>query len=131
MAATLLLVYAGATVLTLGFWVWQTGIFEPAPRILVRVAAALAAALGLYRRQRWAWWLGLLVATWLVAGAIRAIAVGQLSGLAARRPYPLLDYLQFAVSFGSVAAALALLVAPSSRAALHATSSAPGSSGER
>jgi len=120
--AGLLLVYAGATILNLGFWVWYTGIAEPAPRILLRTAAVVVAAIGLYRRQRWAWWLGVVITTWLVAGGIVAIASGRLSGLAERRPYPLLDYLYFILSFGISIAAPVLLLTPTSRAAVRARS---------
>ncbi len=124
-AAGLLLVYAAATLLNLGFSVWYTGIAEPAPRILLRVAAVVVAAIGLYRQQRWAWWLGLIIAAWLIAGGILAIASGQLSGLAAHRLYPLLDYLYFVVGFGSAIAAVFALLTPSSRLAVRRRPAAP------
>ena len=124
-AAGLLLVHAGATILNLGFWVWYTGIAEPAPRILLRVAAVLVAAIGLYWRQRWAWWLSVITATWLVLGGIVAIASGRLSGLAERRPYPLVDYLYFVVGFGTSIAAVVLLLTRTGRAALRARPAGP------
>jgi hypothetical protein len=124
-AAGLLLLYAGATILNLGAWVWYSGITEPALRILLRVTAASVAAIGLCWRQRWAWWLGLITTAWLVASGVLAVASGQLSGLDARRPYPLLDYVYFIVAFAAALGAAFLLLTRSSRAAVRAHSPAP------
>jgi hypothetical protein len=122
-AAVLFVLYSVATLVNLAFYVSWSGVADPVPRAVIRVVLLTLIAAGLWRRQRWAWWLGVLGAGWLVIGGVITIVSGRLGTLAERRPYPTVDYTYFIIGFAAALGGLLLLLAPSGRAAIWAASS--------
>jgi len=89
------------------------------PRALIRALGAALVAWGLLRRARWAWWLGVVLALFWLATSI----FGFLMFLGIRTPeadalLPPGFYALLATTCVLLGAAAALLLAPSSRAAV-------------
>lgn len=77
-------------------------------------------AYGLWTSARWAWWGGVILSGLLTALGVLLLYTGVATGFAflARRPYPAVDVLLFAVSVATLAAAFVLLLLPSGRQAV-------------
>lgn len=119
LAAALFVVYGIAVVLNAVAVQSAAGWLAPRdfPRALIRLAGTGLIAWGLLHRARWAWWLGLVLATlWLAAGAVTTLVLehGDVYWL---QPSGFQIFL--AVSLLCLGGALVLLLLPSARAAFR------------
>jgi len=125
LAAALFLLY-GAAVLVNAVVMQRAGGWAAAldfPRAVFRLIASGLVAWGLLHRERWAWWLGVLLAVfWLAMGAL-AMAVLERGDIYWLRPSGFQLFL--AVSLLSLFLALALLLAPSVRRVFHGPPASP------
>lgn len=119
LAAALLVLYGVAVVLNAAVMYGAAGWIatREMPSAVVRLAGTLLVAWGLLRRERWAWWLGLvLTAFWLVVGA-SAVLVLQRGDVHWLPPSGFQVFL--VVSLLSLGLTIALLLSPSARAAFR------------
>ena len=124
-AAALLFIYAVFVIANASYWQIASG-WEDAsdyPRGVIRFAGVTLIAIGLLRRQRWAWWLGVLLPLLLIALFVLNIAVilraggtGGLLGFAGSLTGPI-------VIAACPIMAMTLLLLPASRAAFRSSSS--------
>jgi hypothetical protein len=117
LAAYGLVVVVNATVLqAMNDWV---GLAEY-PRALIRPMGLALAVWGLLRRARWAWWLGLMLALfWLVTSIFALVMFFSVRTPQADALLPPGFYVVLSATFALLGGATALLLAPSSRAAVR------------
>lgn len=118
-AAVLFLVYAAALIANAALYTWWSGDRSEWPRLFIRLLGLGAVAWGLWRRERWAWWLGVLVGSAFAAFGVVGLWAAHTSGYFASRPFPAADYGFFGVGIAAVAGAVVLLLLPRSRAAMR------------
>lgn len=82
------------------------------PRALIRLGGMVLIAYGLLRRQRWGWWLGVLMPSFFLLFAVGAVALAVAGGEAAAP----VDLGQLLVPALCLAVGVALLLTTSSRA---------------
>jgi hypothetical protein len=116
-AAMLFLVYATALLANASLYTSWSGDRSEWPRLLIRLVGLGAVAWGLWRRERWAWWLGVLLGGAFAAFGIVGLWAAHSTGLLDARPYPAADYAFFVVSIVALLSAVVLLLLPRSRAA--------------
>lgn len=98
-------------------WSVETGALL---RMFLRVGVVGYTAWGLYKREKWAWWLA-VVLTPLYAGlVILGLVASMKFDLFTRRPYPALDVTIFVISIVSLTVCFISLFHPASRREINA-----------
>ena len=83
--------YGAILILNAAFYKWWSGEFAEPSRLAIRVIGVCLIAWGLWRRDKWAWWFGLIFSGLFAALGTAGLFLLVNQGILANRPYPVVD----------------------------------------
>ncbi|MGH2454336.1 MAG: hypothetical protein ACRDF5_11365 [bacterium] len=117
-SALLILGYAVSLAVNAGMYLSASGDRSELPRLALRLSGSMLLAYGLWNAARWAWWVAVFFTGFLAALGVPGLYVVATTGVLARRPYPAVDLVFFAVSLAALAGAFVTLILPATRQAV-------------
>lgn len=121
LAAAFLLIYALALAFNAALYISWSGDSSELTRVLVRIAGVALVSAGLWQAKRWAWWIAVVAGGVLLALGVLGVITLVRAGIIDSRPYPVADYLFFAISLGTLLGSVLCLLLPKSRGAIRVT----------
>lgn len=114
--------YGAILFLNAAFYKWWSGELAEPSRVGIRLIGVCLIAWGLWRRDKWAWWFGLIFSGLFAAlGAVGLFFLIN-QGLLASRPYPVVDITLLALSILALIGTFVCLLLPGSRDVIQGTS---------
>ena len=107
--------YGAILILNAAFYKWWSGELAEPSRLAIRLIGVSLIAWGLWRRDKWAWWFGLIFSGLFAAlGAVGLFFLVN-QGILANRPYPVIDIAFLALMILTLIGTFVCLLLPQTR----------------